>query len=509
MSADFDLLVIGGGINGAGIANLAAQSGLVVLLVEQDDLAAHTSSQSSKLIHGGLRYLEFGELRLVREALAEREVLLAMAPHLVRPLTFVLPVGALSRPAWMIGAGLFVYDHLGRRKTLAKCRRLNLRRDPLGRNLAPGLNAGFSYSDCAVDDARLVVLNAMQAEEYGASILPRTRLLGAERQQGGWQARIRRADGSERSLSARALVNATGPWAARLGAELQPGAPPVALRLVKGSHIVVPRLYQGDQAYILQQDDRRVVFALPYGEFNLIGTTDVPYEGEPGEVCASAGEIEYLCRAVNAYFCQQTSPRDVVWHYAGVRPLFDDGASEARAVTRDYQLQLQAPLDGAPLLSVLGGKLTTYRQLALAALARLAPYFPEALPAADPPLALPGGTLPLPDLSRYQIDLARRFPFVPPTTLAAMIRRHGARCEMLLRGVARLQDLGRDFGGGLYLREVEWLCAEEWAAQPDDVLWRRTKCGLAMTAAQKQDFAAWWQERSAADDRHGALQGQQ
>jgi len=501
MPSEFDLLVIGGGINGTGIANRAAQSGLSVLLAEQDDLAAHTSSRSSKLIHGGLRYLEHGELRLVREALAEREVLLGMAPHIIWPLCFVLPIIPGTRPQWMIRTGLFLYDHLGRRKALPGCRRLDLRQHPAGKALKPGARAAFSYADCWVDDARLVVLNAMQAEEYGARILPRTRVLSAVREGSKWRAVLLRPDGSEMQVMAQAIVNAAGPWVDPVRASLQGTELVPAVRLVKGSHIVVPRLYQGDFAYILQNTDQRIVFVLPYGQFNLIGTTDIPFCGNPADLSVGTDEIDYLCQAVNTHFVTQTGADDVVWKYAGVRTLYDDGKINVSDVTRDYHLDLIAPKGAAPLLSVFGGKLTTYRQLAQSALSKLAVFFPKLAPLRDPPLPLPGGVLPEADMTTYCCGLVRRYGFIPTDELLAMARRHGSRCEALLQGVRKLDDLGLSFGGGLYLREVRLLQQCEWALQAEDVLWRRTKCGLAMTAEQRAAFECWWNQQTDAPAR--------
>jgi glycerol-3-phosphate dehydrogenase len=492
MREHYDVLVVGGGINGCGIANLAAQCGLSVLLVEQDDLAAHTSSASSKLIHGGLRYLEYGEFRLVREALAEREVLLAMAPHIIRPLTFILPHHKALRPVWMIRLGLLLYDHLGSREQLPASQRLTLAQHPAGAPLRPLYHTGFSYADCWVDDARLVVLNAMQAHEYGADILTSTRLEGACRSEAGWLARLSTASGAPWMVTASALVNAAGPWVERVLATTLDHAGRSRLRLVKGSHIVVPRLYEGEHAYLLQSGDRRVVFVLPYGDYTLIGTTDVPFDGDPAALVASAEEIDYLCRVVNEYFRQPIRPEDVVWSFAGVRPLFDDGSPSAAAVTRDYHLEL----DGSevPLLSVFGGKLTTHRQLARAALARLAGRFELELPDEAPP-ALPGGVLPTLTLSAYRRQLAQRFPWLPAALLTALLQRHGSLIERLLQGASTLADLGVDHGGGLYQREVEYLIGQEWARQPDDVLWRRSKCGLAMSEAERQAFAAAWEAR--------------
>ncbi|WP_028536655.1 glycerol-3-phosphate dehydrogenase [Paludibacterium yongneupense] len=489
MLKEVDVLVVGGGINGCGIANLAAQAGLSVLLVERGDLAGQTSSRSSKLVHGGLRYLETREFRLVREALAEREVLLSLAPHIVHPLTFVLPHNPSLRPAWMIRAGLMLYDHLGRRESLAPSRRLNLGRHPFGEPLKSGFGRGFSYTDCWADDARLVVLNALQASEYGASICTRTQMTAAERGRDDWCVTLERQGKAPTTIRCRVVINAAGPWAGEIAALAMGLASPVPLRLVKGSHIVVPRLYAGEQAYILQLDDSRIVFVLPYGAYNLIGTTDVDFSGDARTVSADAAEIAYLCTAVNGYFKRRLTPEDVVWSYAGVRSLYDDGTVEAARVTRDYHLKYDAA--AAPLLSVYGGKLTTYRRLALSALRLLSQRFDLPLPPDAPP-KLPGGVLPTADMASYMADLTRRLSFIPAADLVEMAGRHGSRCELLLAGVSSRSDLGLAFGAGLYQREAEFLRSEEWATEAEDVLWRRTKCGLRMSAAQREQFTNWW-----------------
>lgn len=489
MLKEVDVLVVGGGINGSGIANAAAQAGLGVLLVERDDLAQHTSSRSGKLIQGELRYLDVRELRQVREALAEREVLLSLAPHIVRPVTFVLPHNAALRPAWMVRAGLLLYDHLGRRETLAGSRRLSLSRHPFGDPLRTEFGLGFSYTDCRVDDARLVVLNALQAVEYGASIRTRTRVTAVERGVDDWRVTLERAGEAPASVSCRVLVNAAGPWAGEVAAQMLGLDAPQPMRQVKGSHIVVPRLYDGNHGYILQQSDHRVVFVLPYGEYNLIGGTELPFTGDPARVEAEPAEVEALCAAVNRYFRRQLSPADVVWRYAGVRPLFDCGGGGTLRVPRDYHLEYDAA--AAPLLSVHGGKLTTYRQLALSAVAMLARRFELPL-MLDPPPKLPGGVLPTADIDSYRADLKRRFAFVPEVELDAMVDRHGSRCELLLAAVHSRAGLGRDFGAGLYQCEAEFLRREEWATEAEDVLWRRSTCGLRMSAAQREQFTAWW-----------------
>ncbi|MFC4160306.1 glycerol-3-phosphate dehydrogenase [Chitinimonas lacunae] len=488
----YDLLVVGGGINGVGIANHAAQAGQKVLLVEQDDLAAATSSASSKLIHGGLRYLEHYEFRLVREALGEREVLLEMAPHLVRPMTFVLPHHPGLRPTWLIRLGLFFYDHLGGRRRLPGSHGLNLRRHPYGEPLQPQFRRGFSYADCWVDDARLVVANALQLRELGGEVLTRTRLDTAWRDADGWWAEL--AGPTEaRRVRAKVLVNAAGPWVEQLLKQrLQLGARD-AVRLVKGSHIVVPRLHEGQQAYILQHADNRIVFVLPYeNDYSLIGTTDVPYDGDPRRAAIEQDEVAYLCELVSEYFARPVQPSDVVWHYAGVRPLYDDQSDDPSAVTRDYVLRLDR--DGAPVLSVFGGKLTTYRQLALAALLELQPFLPLQPLAAKPP-PLPGGDLPEADFEAFLTTVRQRYAALDPALLGRLARQFGSRIDRVLDGVSETADLGQHYGAGLYQCELDYLVAQEWATSADDVLWRRTKRGLHMTAAQRAAVARWFNER--------------
>ncbi len=493
----FDLLIIGGGINGAGIARDAATRGLTVLLAEAEDLASATSSASSKLIHGGLRYLEQYAFRLVREALAERETLLRMAPHIIWPLRFVLPHVPDLRPAWTIRAGLWLYDHLGERSLLPGSRGLDLRTSPYGAALKPDLRRAFVYSDCWVDDARLVVLNARAAADRGASINVRTRVTRARRDNGAWRATlIDQTTGAEREVAARGVVNAAGPWAREvLGGVLGVNATST-LRLVKGSHIVVPRRYEGEHAYILQNDDRRVVFVIPYEErYTLIGTTDIPYTGDARSVSISSDEIAYLCRAASRYLTKPLAPQDVTWSYAGVRPLYDDGKTSVSEVTRDYVLDLDAPADGAPLLSVFGGKITTYRRLAEQALKRLAPFFPQMLQGPSSSEPLPGGALPEADFGAYLADLRRRFAFVPADHLRRLARRHGSRCEQLLRGVRQIDDLGAHFGTGLYEREVNWMLSEEWAGSASDILFRRSKLGLHLTPAEQATLVQYLERK--------------
>lgn len=487
----FDLAIVGGGINGAGIARDAAGRGLKVLLVEADDLARATSSASSKLIHGGLRYLEHYEFRLVREALAEREVLLAMAPHIIWPLRFALPHEPHLRPAWMIRAGLFLYDHLGGRRTLPGSRGVNLRKSAFGAGLRPELAKGFVYSDCWVDDARLVVLNAMDAQRLGADVRTRTECVSARRSGPLWELRLRRRrDGAESVAAARILVNAAGPWADRVAGGVMGGNRMPPLRHIKGSHIVVPRVHDGDHALILQNEDRRVVFVIPYeGRFSLIGTTDVTFAGDPGGVAASADEIAYLCAAASRYLARALTPADVVWTYAGVRPLYDDGTANPSAVTRDYVLKLEAEGGEAPALHVFGGKITTYRRLAEHAMEKLGTVLPDLKPAWTAGSSLPGGAIDGGDFDGFCAALARRHPGLDAAWLRRLARRHGAMVSDVLGDAKTPGDLGRHFGAGLYAREIDRLRRAEWAEMADDVLWRRTKEGLHLTPAEREDVA--------------------
>jgi D-erythritol 1-phosphate dehydrogenase len=479
-----DLLVIGGGINGAGIARDAAGRGLSVLLVEKDDLGAHTSSASSKLIHGGLRYLEHYEFRLVAEALAEREVLLKIASHLVRPARFIMPHVPQLRPRWMIRTGLFLYDHLGRRTRLPGSHAVRLDRPPYSSGLKPECRHGFIYSDCRVDDARLVVANARDAAARGATVLTRTECVQAKRDGAAWRVQLRHRTGED-EVVARAIVNAAGPWVkAVLNARLrQPSTDDV--RLVRGSHIVLPRLYEGDHAFILQNDDRRVVFMIPYGErHTLVGTTDVAHEGDPSSPEASAAEIDYLCRAANRYLARPVEPAAVVWKYAGVRPLYDDGTANPSAVTRDYVLRLDTDQGDAPVLSVFGGKITTYRRLAEQALDKLAPWFAGLKAAWTADAALPGAISG--NAAVFERELARRYPKLPVPLLRALAERHGVLAPEVLRNAATVAELGESFGAELYAREVDYFVGREWALTAEDVLWRRTKAGLYMKAGQRE-----------------------
>jgi len=485
----FDLAIIGGGINGTGIARDAAGRGLRVFLCEKSDLASGTSSASTKLIHGGLRYLEYYEFRLVREALMEREVLWGIAPHIIWPLRFVLPHHKRLRPAWLLRLGLFLYDHLGGRKRLPPTRTLRLQQGPSGAILRPEFTLGFEYSDCWVDDARLVVLNARDAADRGAVIAPRTECIGAERDGDAWRVSVRDAvTGAERVIRASALVNAAGPWVAHVShTVVRPGVA-AAVRQVKGSHIVVPRLYDHESCYIFQNEDGRIFFSIPYQQdFTLIGTTDEDFDGDPDQVHASEAEIAYLCRSADAYLRTKITPDMVVWSYSGVRPLYDDGSADPAAATRDYVLKLDAP-DGAPaLLSVFGGKITTYRRLAEHAMAELSAHLPERAGLAGGwtgRTPLPGGGFPVDGFDTLVAEVGARYRFLPATTVRRLCRAHGTNVAILLGDAASLDDLGQNFGADLTEAELRYLVAHEWARTAEDVLWRRSKLGLRLSAAE-------------------------
>ena len=493
-SGTYDLLIVGGGINGAGIARDATGRGLSVVLCEQDDLAAHTSSASTKLIHGGLRYLEHLQLSLVRKALIEREILLASAPHLMRPLRFVLPHDTHLRPAWMIGAGLFLYDHLARRRRLPGSARIDLRHHVAGAALKPQYVRGFVYSDGWTDDARLVVLNAMDARERGARILTRTRCEKLEATQGKWIATLRSASGTER-IAARAVVNATGPWVSRFAREASPVSVCHSVRLVKGSHIVVPRIYAHRFAYLFQNDDQRIVFAIPYErEFTLIGTTDVEYAGDPATVRIDSAEVTYLCAAVSRYFAKSVRPEEVVWSYSGVRPLLDDEASDPASVTRDYALELDR--HPAPLLNVFGGKITTYRKLAESAVDMLAPELGVRAAAWTAHALLPGGDLPRGAYARFLRSLERAYPWLPETLRYRYAHAYGTRITHILGGAHSIADLGDELLPQLYEREAEYLCRVEMAQTAQDILWRRTRLGLHVGHGGNVPLENWLARRS-------------
>jgi glycerol-3-phosphate dehydrogenase len=492
----YDLLVIGGGINGAGIARDAAGRGLSVLLVERDDLAAHTSSWSTKLIHGGLRYLEYYEFRLVAESLAERDVLLRAAPHIIAPLAFVLPHEPHLRPAWMIRAGLFLYDRLGGKSTLPKSFGVRLDGSRWGAGLKPRFHRGFVYADARVDDSRLVLVNAQDAQARGARIRLHTRLVAARRVDGLWRATLQADTAAEEEVTARALVNAGGPWVKDVLHSVTAQPLRASVRHVKGSHIVVPRVHPEEHAYILQNADDRIVFVIPYQErYSLIGTTDVAVD-DYEHPAISDGETDYLLALVNGYLERPLARTDIVWTYSGVRPLYDDGSANPSAITRDYVLKLDA-LDGAPgsarapVLSIFGGKITTYRKLAEHALAELAPYFPAMKAPWTRTATLPGGDLPSGDRDAWFTQLSGRYTGLPATLLRTLSGRYGTAALALLDDAKSLTDLGEAFGAGLTAREIDYLVAHEWARTADDVLWRRTKCGLPMTAEQRERVAAY------------------
>ncbi|MCQ4159563.1 glycerol-3-phosphate dehydrogenase [Roseomonas sp. GC11] len=482
-----DLLVIGGGANGAGIARDAAGRGLSVLLAERGDLGGATSSSSSKLIHGGLRYLEHYEFRLVREALAEREVLLRLAPHIIWPMRFVLPHAPEMRPRWMLRAGLFLYDHLAKRVTLPASEALDFSRHPWGAPLGPQARHGFAYSDAWVEDARLVVLNARDAAARGADVRVRTRFTAATRHADGWSVTLAGEDGRSEVVRARAIANAAGPWVMQ-ALEGTGVAAPDRVRLVRGSHIIVPALYEGPQAYILQNDDRRVVFVIPYeGRFTLIGTTDVPHDPASGPPHCTPEEAEYLCRAVSRQFRRPVVPQDIVWSYSGVRPLHDDGAENPSAVTRDYVLKMDR--QGAPLLSVFGGKITTYRRLAEDAAGQICAALGHAGQPWTDRAALPGGDLGGLTAEAFLAEAARRYGFLDGETLRRLFHCYGGELEAVLGPARHAADLGRDLGGGITERELDWMIRHEWVREPEDALWRRTKRGLHMDAAGREAFA--------------------
>lgn len=498
-SRPLDLLVVGGGINGCGIARDAVGRGLSVLLVEEADLAGATSSASTKLIHGGLRYLEHYEFRLVHEALLERERLQALAPHIIWPLRFVLPHVPGIRPAWMVRMGLFLYDHLASREKLPGSETIRLDRHPFGAPLKSNYKTGFAYSDCRVQDSRLVVLNAMDASERGATIAVRTRLVSAHRGAQAWEAVIEDVGtGVKRNVSARLVVNAGGPWVgeilkSRLGVNTSKH-----VRMVKGSHIVVPRHYEGDQAYMFQNADKRIVFAIPYEDaFTLIGTTEEPYDHDPRGVSIDQEETNYLCESVTKCFKQPVRPSDIVWSYAGVRPLYDDGSINASVVTRDYVFDLEAEEGAAPVLSVFGGKITTYRRLSEHALDEIMRFFPKMGGAWTVKAVLPGGDIPGADIEGFTQELIRNKPFLNPAVARRLARTYGTRVDRFLRNASKAKDLGRDFGMGLSDAEIDYLVTSEWAKTSEDILWRRSKLGLHLPKSAAADIDGYLERRRA------------
>jgi glycerol-3-phosphate dehydrogenase len=509
MGGIYDLAIIGGGINGCGIARDAAGRGLSVFLCEMADLGSGTSSRSTKLIHGGLRYLEHFDFRLVRESLLEREVIWRIAPHIVRPMRFVLPHREGLRPAWMLRVALFLYDNLGGRQRLPGTRVVDLARDAAGPPLKPGtFTTAFEYSDCWVDDARLVVLNARDAADRGAHIRTRTRALGASRSGDTWRVTVQDlVTARQETVAARALVNAAGPWVEEVSRGRLNIGTRDRVRLVEGAHIVVPRLFDHDRAYLFQNPDGRVVFAIPYeGDFTLVGTTERDYQADPAETRAAPAEIAYLCETASDAFARLVQPGDVVWTYSGVRPLIDDAASDAKSVSRDYRLELDRAEGAAPLLTVIGGKITTYRKLAEAALERLAPHLPQRQgPAAGwtGTAALPGGDFEVDQTEQLAADLARTFAFLGAPHALRLVRAYGTRAWAVLGDARRARDLGRDFGATLTEREVRYQVQHEWAQTAEDVVWRRSKLGLHMTPAEIGALDAWMRETVPAGERVG------
>jgi glycerol-3-phosphate dehydrogenase len=492
-----DLLVIGGGVNGAGIARDAVGRGLSVVLCEKGDLAEGTSSRSGKLVHGGLRYLEYYEFRLVREALIEREVLLEAAPHIIWPMRFVLPHSSEQRPAWMLWLGLFLYDHLGGRRRLPGCHRINLHAAPEGHIIRHEFRLAFEYSDCWVDDARLVVLNALDARQRGATVLTRTTARAARRVDGLWEIDLGEdgnTAGASYRLQAKAIVNAAGPWVENVIGQVARLNSRRRVRLVKGSHIVVKKFWDGPQAYLFQNKDKRVIFVNPYeDDLCLIGTTDVAYSGAAEDVAIDDAEIDYLLSAVNRYVTHELRRADVQYTYSGVRPLYDDNAANPSAVTRDYVFDTDGGTGRAPLLSVFGGKITTYRKLAEHAMAELAGIFPRMGGAWTARASLPGGDLPDSDFSRFLATIRQRHSWLPAPLAQHYARLYGTRIDAVLGSAASLADLGRHFGGLLYEQEARYLREIEWAQTAEDILLRRTKHGLHLDQAARENFANWLQ----------------
>lgn len=493
----YDIAIIGGGINGSGIARDAAGRGLSVLLLEKDDLASGTSSASSKMIHGGLRYLEQYEFMLVRKALKEREVLLSIAPHIIAPLRLVLPHNSALRPKWMIRIGLFLYDALGGRKLLEKSHQVDLRKDVTGEPLKREFTHGFEYSDCTVDDARLVVLNAVDAARNGADIYTRCEVTKGFRETSHWRLEIRNLlSGKEAEFKARILVNAAGPWVSEVVRDRIMLDTTSDVRLVKGSHIVVPKLYDHDRAYIFQNADNRVIFAIPFeGHFTMIGTTDVDMTGDPGGAVISKQEIDYLCDAASEYFEKAIKPKDVVWEFAGIRPLFDDGESSASETTRDYVLERLESQDKPPLLSVFGGKITTYRKLAEAVLEKLETWIPQMQSDWTATAHLPGGDFSINDLPSKIKKLQKDYSFLKPETARRLFLSYGTKARDFLADCKTEKDMGKLFGADLYQREVEYLIEHEWAVSAEDIVWRRSKTGLFMSKKEIVSLGKWLESK--------------
>ncbi|WP_395947407.1 glycerol-3-phosphate dehydrogenase [Caedibacter taeniospiralis] len=491
-----DVLIIGGGINGTGVAVDASLRGLNVVLCEAKDLASATSSASSKLVHGGLRYLEQYEFKLVKEALREREVLLKKAPHIIHPLRFILPHAKHLRPVWMIRIGMFLYDFLAGKMSLQKSQKLSLVGSLEGVGLVDTFKVGFAYSDCRIDDARMAVFNAQQAQENGARVLIPYQCVEVKKQQDQWQARLVSKDAEEIIVQAKAVVNAGGPWVANIIGEVLETNSKSAVRLIKGSHIVVPKLYEGDHAYILQNEDGRIVFALPYGfvdehqnEFTLIGTTDVDYQGDPREIKISPLELTYLCELINGYFKKQISAQDIVWSYAGVRPLYDDHAKNPSKITREYHLELEDSAGKLPLLSIFGGKITTYRTLSKHVVDKLVPYFPTMKACTTNTVATPGGEAG--SFSEILLKVTTSYPWLQSKHAYRLASSYGMQSFDVLKEAQNYDDLGICFGYNLYQQEVEYLVKHEWVRDIDSLLWRRSKLGLWLKKDEVKHLGNW------------------
>ncbi len=500
MGAIADLFVIGGGINGVGIARDAAGRGLNVILCEKADLASGTSSKSTKLIHGGLRYLEQYDFRLVRESLIERERLLRAAPHIIRPMRFILPYNKGLRPAFILRLGLFLYDHIGGRKLLPPTRTLRLHKDQPVNPLKRDFNLAFEYSDCQVDDARLVVLNAVDASERGARILTRTAFKSAHRQANGlWSVTVQRTAGHVDRYQARSLVNASGPWMTGISNNIKDNdaSRRNSVKLVKGSHIIVKRWFDDESAYVLQNADGRIIFAIPYEQnYTLIGTTDIPYESNLDEILTTEDEISYLCTHINDYFQMPIKPEDVIHSYSGVRPLYDDGSVDASVTTRDYVFDLTPDEDGAPLLSIYGGKLTTYRKLAEHAIQLLQPRLKCSNKSWTASSPLPGGDIPRADFESITQVYMQRYGWLPLHVLSRLLRAYGSRLELVLDDANSIEDLGEDFDNGLYEKELDYLVRYEFAKTAEDILWRRSKLGLVISESKQARLESWLQNPS-------------
>ena len=487
----YDLLIIGGGINGAGIARDAAGRGLSVLLVEKDDLASHTSSASTKLIHGGLRYLEHYEFRLVRESLIERERILKIAPHIVWPMRFVLPHDKGLRPKWLLRLGLFLYDNLGGRKLLPATKTLNLREGVHAPVLEERLESGFEYSDCWVEDARLVVLNCMDAAERGATIRTRTECTGLANENGVWTATLKTPEGEE-TARAKTVVNAAGPWVDAVLGKANQGPPENNVRMVQGSHLIFPKLFDHDRSYIFQNKDDRIIFAIPYErDYTLVGTTDVLWEDDPAKVAISDAEKQYICDAANEYLRTDVSPDQAVWDYSGVRPLYDDHSSDNSTVTRDYVFDLE-DREGAKILSIFGGKITTYRKLAEHALEKLEIGAGDGWTADKP---LPGGDFAPLGFDKLVEDFHAQYSWADKAMLHRLLRAYGTRVHTILEGVTSVNGLGEHLGGDLYARELEYLCDAEFVTSAEDALWRRSKLGLHLDETARAKVETWFDAR--------------